>query len=49
MLMRLGIPSEAFDMQADTERMPADMAEQIGGQEMDDLTWKPLSLVFHGR
>jgi hypothetical protein len=44
---RFGIPSEAFDVQADTERMPADMAEQIGGQKMDDLTWKPLCLVFH--
>jgi hypothetical protein len=28
--MRLGIPSETFDMQTDTERMSADMAEQIG-------------------
>jgi hypothetical protein len=44
---RFGIPSEAFDVKADTERMPADMAEQIGGQKMDDLTWKPLCLVFH--
>jgi hypothetical protein len=44
---RFGIPSEAFDMQADTERMPADMAEQIGGQEMDNLAWEPLCLGFH--
>jgi len=36
-------------MQADTKRMAADMAEQIGGQEMDDLTWKPLCLCFHER
>jgi hypothetical protein len=47
--VRFRIPSEAFDMQADTERMPADMAEQIGGQEIDNLAWKPLCLVFHGR
>jgi hypothetical protein len=46
---RFGIPSEAFDMQADTERMAPDMAEQISGQEMDDLTWEPLCLVFHRR
>ena len=28
--MRLGIPSETFDMQTDTERMSGDMTEQIG-------------------
>lgn len=30
MRMRLGIPSETFDMQTDTERMPGDLTEQIG-------------------
>jgi hypothetical protein len=28
--MRLGIPSETFNMQTDTERMPGDLVEQIG-------------------
>jgi hypothetical protein len=44
---RFGIPSKAFHMQTYTERMAAHLAEQIGGQEMDNLTWKPLCLVFH--
>jgi hypothetical protein len=49
MQMGFGIPSEAFDMQTDTERMAADMAEHIGGQVMDDLAREPLCLGFHGR
>jgi hypothetical protein len=46
---RFRIPSEAFDVQADSERMASRLAEQIGGQEMDDLPWKPLGLCFHRR
>jgi hypothetical protein len=46
---RFWIPSEAFDMQADTKRMAADMAEQIGWQKINDLAREPLCLGFHGR
>jgi hypothetical protein len=46
---RFGIPSDAFDMQKDTERMAAHLAEQIGGQEMNDLASEPLCLRIHGR
>ena len=49
MQTRFGITSEAFDMQTDTERMAAHLAEQIGGQEMNDLAWEPLCLRIHGR
>jgi hypothetical protein len=47
MTLRLGIPSEALDMQTDTKRMARHMAEPIGGRVMDDLAREPLCLCFH--
>ena len=44
---RFGIPSEAFNMQTDTERMAAHLVEQTGRQEIDNLTRKTLCLGFH--
>jgi hypothetical protein len=47
MPMRFGIPSQAFDMQTDSERMAAHLAEHIGRQEMNDLARERLCLGFH--
>ena len=36
-------------MHTNTKRMAAHLAEQIGGQEMNDLAWESLCLLFHQR